>query len=68
MTLHVKIDAVLCSGHGRCAKFAPEYYKLDDNGYNLNRGQTLSVPPDQEALARKGAKFCPEQAIQIIDT
>jgi ferredoxin len=67
MPMQVKIDAVLCSGHGRCAKFAPEVYKLDDNGYNQDRGKTLPVPTSQETLARKGAKFCPEQAIKILE-
>jgi ferredoxin len=66
--MQVKIDAVLCSGHGRCAKFAPSVYKLDDNGYNADRGRTLEVPADQEAAARKGAKLCPERAIAILDT
>jgi ferredoxin len=65
--MHVKIDAILCSGHGRCAKFGREIYKLDDNGYNADRGKTLAVPPDEEAAARKGAKFCPERAIEVID-
>lgn len=66
--MQVKIDAVLCSGHGRCAKFAPDVYKLDDNGYERDRGKTLDIPASQEALARKGAKFCPEQAITIVET
>jgi ferredoxin len=65
--MQVKIDAALCSGHGRCAKLAPTVYKLDDNGYNADRGRTLDIPPAQEAAARKGAKLCPERAITIIE-
>jgi ferredoxin len=65
--MQVKIDAVLCSGHGRCAKLAPTVYRLDDNGYNADRGKTLDIAPNQEAAARKGAKLCPERAITIID-
>ena len=66
--MQVKIDATLCSGHGRCAKLAPGVYKLDDNGYNADRGKTLEIPPPLEASARKGAKLCPERAISIIDS
>jgi ferredoxin len=65
--MQVKIDAILCSGHGRCAKFGPGIYKLDDNGYNADRGKTLPVPKEEEAAARRGAKFCPERAISIIE-
>lgn len=64
--MQVKIDATLCSGHGRCAKLAPDVYKLDDNGYNVDRGKTLEIPPALEASARKGAKLCPERAITVI--
>lgn len=65
--MQIKIDGQLCSGHGRCAKLGPEIYRLDDNGYNADRGKTLHVPPDHEAAARRGAKFCPERAISVIE-
>jgi ferredoxin len=66
--MRVKIDADLCSGHGRCAVLAPTVYKLDDNGYNADRGKTLDIPQDEEAAARKGARLCPERAITIFET
>jgi ferredoxin len=65
--MQVKIDAALCSGHGRCAVLAPTVYKLDDNGYNADRGKTLDIPAEQAAAARKGAKLCPERAITLIE-
>jgi ferredoxin len=54
-----------CTGHGRCAVMAGEVYDIDDNGYNLNRGETIDVPPGLEAAARYGAEVCPERAIVI---
>lgn len=54
-----------CTGHGRCAVMAGEFYELDDNGYNLHRGETLDVPPGLERTARYGATVCPERAIHI---
>jgi ferredoxin len=66
--MQVKIDATLCSGHGRCAKLAPDVYRLDDNGYNADRGKTLKIAPALEASARKGAKLCPERAIKILES
>jgi ferredoxin len=44
---------------------AGEFYELDDNGYNLHRGETLDVPPGLERTARYGATVCPERAIHI---
>jgi len=65
--MRIKIDATLCSGHGRCNVTAGAFYKLDSNGYAAERGKTLEVPPGQEDLARKGAKYCPERAITVIE-
>lgn len=65
--MKVKIDGTLCTGNGRCWEYAKEVYDLDDNGYNLHRGKTLDVAPDQEAAARLGASNCPEQAIEILE-
>jgi ferredoxin len=64
--VRVKIDQELCTGHGRCQVLAGRVYKLDSNGYNIDRGKTLEIPPDLEAEARKGAKLCPERAIAIL--
>ena len=65
--MKVKIDADLCTGHGRCAVVAPAFYKLDDNGYNVDRGKTLDVQSDLESAARHGARRCPERAISLIE-
>jgi ferredoxin len=65
--MKVKIDGELCTGHGRCWVVAKEFYTLDDNGYNAERGKTLNVPPALAAAARLGASKCPERAITIIE-
>ena len=65
--MKIKIDGELCTGHGRCWVVAKEFYQLDDNGYNADRGKTLSVPAGLEATARLGAGKCPERAITIIE-
>jgi len=65
--MKVKIDADLCTGHGRCAVVARQFYKLDDNGYNADRGKTLDVPAGLETAARLGSQKCPERAITIVE-
>ncbi len=65
--MRLKIDEVLCSGHGRCWKYAPDVFPIDDDGFNLLRGSIIEIPADQEEAATKGMKACPERAITMID-
>ena len=66
--MKVHIDEVNCTGHGRCAKYAPNVYTLnDEDGYNAMRGQTIEVPAGEEDNARMGMKSCPERAITIVE-
>lgn len=66
--MKVHIDEVLCSGHGRCAKYAPNVFRLsDDDGYNADRGETIEVPAGEEKNAKLGIKSCPERAITIVE-
>ena len=44
---------------------APVIYELDEEGYN--RMPPREVDPGEEALARRGARACPERAITIVD-
>lgn len=45
--------------HGRCAKYGPNVYRLDEiDGYNSDRGMTI---------ATMGRKVRPERAITVVD-
>jgi len=61
--MKIRIDADLCTGHGRCYSLAPAVFDCDDEGF----GQVISedVPPDLEADARRAVANCPERAISI---
>ena len=61
--MKLKVDQRLCSGHARCAAVAPEIFTLDDNGYISFSEKEVS--PDQLALARRGARACPERALTL---
>lgn len=56
-----------CTGHGRCAVMAGDFYEVDDNGYNVHRGETLDVPAGLESAATFGAQVCPERAIAVLE-
>jgi ferredoxin len=61
--LKIIVDTKLCSGHARCAVVAPDIYTLDESGYCIANGKL--VGPGDEALARRGARACPERAITL---
>lgn len=63
--MKVKADNRLCSGHARCAAVAPQIFLLDDDGYTAIT--EIDVPPELEALARRGVRACPERALTILD-
>ncbi len=66
--MKVTVSAELCTGHGRCYALAPDVYAPDDEGYNSARGQTLEVADDQAHDAARGARGCPERAIDVVDS
>ena len=65
--MRMNVDSALCSGHGRCWKYAPAVFALDDQGYNLAVGGQVEVPAGEEKAAEMGMKACPERAISIAD-
>ena len=64
--MRVKIDGEHCTGHGRCAKYAPNVFILDDDGYNADSGNEIDVPAGEEENAKRGMKSCPERAITLV--
>ncbi len=66
--MKVHIDEIKCSGHGRCAKYASNVFRLsDEDGYNADRGLTIEVPAGEEANAAIGVRSCPERAITVVE-
>ena len=61
--MKIRINKAGCVGHARCAAVAPDIYPLDDDGYIAV--EEIDVPPEQEALARRGARACPERIITV---
>jgi ferredoxin len=61
--MKIHIDKAKCVGHARCAAIAPELFQLDDDGYIAVT--EIDVPPGQEAVARRGARACPERIITV---
>lgn len=65
--MRLTIDDALCSGHGRCWKYAPDVFPLDDEGFNALRGTQIEVAADQVEAASMAMKACPERAISRVE-
>lgn len=63
--MKIRIDKAGCVGHARCAAVAPEIFPLDDDGYIAV--EEIDVPEGQEALARRGARACPERILTVVE-
>jgi ferredoxin len=61
--MRVRVDHEKCTGHGRCYALAPEVYEPDDEGSCVI--PNAQVPPEHADAARRGARNCPEEAIEI---
>jgi ferredoxin len=62
--MRVRVDRQRCQGHARCWVEAPSLYLLDDDGYSAIT--EVTVEPDMESAALRGARGCPEHAIEIV--
>ena len=65
----LRLDADVCTGHGRCYALAPALFDADDDGHCIllleGDGPKRDLPQPLERLARKGAANCPEGALSI---
>jgi ferredoxin len=61
--MRILVDKARCAGHARCNAAAPDIFRLDDNGYI--QVESFDVRPEDEELARRGARACPERALQV---
>ena len=65
MSMHLKVDPVLCDAYGYCAELLPEAISVDEWGYPIVSAGP--IPPHLEAVARRAVRDCPRRAIALID-
>ncbi len=63
--MKVKLNAALCTGHGRCYGLAPEVFDADDMGHCVIPEE--QVPEGLQAKAKTAVANCPEGALFIED-
>jgi ferredoxin len=63
MSVRLRVNPIMCHGHGLCAELLPELIRLDDWGYPIL--DVAEVPAELEALARRAADACPTLALLL---
>jgi ferredoxin len=63
MSSRLRVNPIMCEGHGLCAELLPELIRLDDWGYPIIEEPV--VPRELESLARKAVGACPTLALLL---
>ncbi len=61
--MRLKVNPIMCDGHGLCAELLPELIRLDDWGYPVIEQER--VPAELESLAKRAADVCPTLALLL---
>ena len=59
----LRLDPIMCVGHGLCAELFPERITLDDWGYPII--DPTPIPPELEEHARRATDACPTLALLL---
>jgi ferredoxin len=66
MSIKLRVNPIMCEGHGMCAELLPEIITLDQWGYPILAGGP--VPPPLTDLAWRAAQACPTLALLVDET
>ena len=59
----LRVNPILCDGHGLCAELLPERVRLDDWGFPIVDGEPIAG--DLEGHARRAVEMCPMLALRL---
>ena len=60
----LRVDPIVCEGHGLCAELFPERIQLDDWGYPIIDGEP--IPRALAGHARRAVAACPVLALKLV--
>jgi ferredoxin len=60
----LRVNPILCTGHGLCAELLPELIALDEWGYPLLSDEPVSR--ELRLLARRTVTDCPALALMLV--
>ena len=65
MDQRLRVNPILCTGHGLCAELLPDQITLDEWGFPLLSYQP--VPKSLRKLARRAVTDCPALALMLVE-
>jgi len=66
MTAFLRVNPIMCDGHGLCAELLPERIRLDDWGYPIVDPEP--IPRHLAAHAKRAISACPTLALAFART
>jgi ferredoxin len=63
MSTHIRVNPILCDGHGHCAELLPELIELDEWGYPIVSDAPVPAALDRDA--RDAVATCPRLALTL---
>lgn len=60
----LRVNPILCEGHGLCAELFPERVSLDDWGFPII--DSHPIPAELEGHARRAVDACPTLALALV--
>ncbi len=66
MDERLRVNPIVCAGHGLCAELLPELITLDEWGYPILSSKP--VPKELRPLARRAVSDCPVLALMLVPT
>ncbi len=64
MSKSLRVNPIVCQGHGLCAELFPERIRLDDWGYPII--EPGPIPSGLERHARRAVDACPVLALALV--
>ncbi|HHX85050.1 MAG TPA: ferredoxin [Actinomycetales bacterium] len=65
--MHVEVDFDLCQGHAECQAEAPDWFTVPKGPEARVRAKRGEVPADQLEAVKAAVKYCPTQALRLVE-
>lgn len=65
--MRVEVDFDLCQGHAECQAEAPEWFAVGKGSGAKVRAKRGQVPDDQLEAVKAAVKYCPTQALRLVE-
>lgn len=65
--MRVEVDFDLCQGHAECQAEAPDWFTVGKGKDAKARAKRGDIPDDQLAAVKDAVKYCPTQALRLVE-